>query len=129
MRIHLAALAAGMLALVAGCQTIKAVSGFTVTQGQVDAARSSYDAAFLAPAAHYRQLPLCTSGQTFLRNQCAERSVILTLQSADRTVEASFDRVQAMVTAGNNTGLVAAYQTLTTAIQTAEGITISLGIN
>lgn len=113
------------------CQTpssflndIQAVGGFSVTQSQIDAARATYDATFLTPAARYRSLPTCKSGQTFLKNQCKDNSIVLQLQASDKTVESAFNQMQALVNSGNNSGLVAAYQTLQTAISTAQGLLV-----
>lgn len=105
-----------------GCATTQAIFGFNVTQGQLDAARSSYDALFLTPAAHYRLLPLCQAGQTFLKNQCRLSWLTKKLQLADKEVEKGFNDVQAMIASGNSSGAVAAFKVLNVSIATAQSL-------
>jgi hypothetical protein len=112
---------------VAGCATTGTIS---VTQNDIDAARSAYDAAFLAPAAAYRGLPLCASGQaSALANPCASAATIEKLQAADQQVEQAFDAVQSLVSSGGGDNLVADYQALTQSVAAAEDLLSSLGIN
>ncbi len=121
---------AAALAL-SGCAAISAIQSgqsFVVSQNALDAARSSYDAAFLTPAAHYRQLGFCATGTTFtLAKPCADRSVVAKLVAADATVSAEFKTVQGMISAGNNSGLSAAFTTLQDSISTAEALAATLG--
>lgn len=105
-----------------GCVATQAVFGFTITQNQLDVARSSYDAVVLAPAARYRQLRLCAKNETFIINQCRTHSLAATLQAADKDVAVGFAQVQSNITSGNNSGAVAAMQTLNIAISTATKI-------
>lgn len=122
------ALIAALALSLAGCAATNAALGFTVTQTELDAARNSYDGLFLAPAAHYRSLPLCLSSQTLVRNQCRDHAITVKLQAADADVAAQFDVVQAMISSGNNTGIVGAYNTLQIAVKTAESLIATYGI-
>lgn len=104
-------------------------SNFTVTQSEVDAARAAYDAAFLTPAAHYRSLGYCGIGKfATLMVPCADRAVVAKLQAADQNVQTAEAALQAQITAGNTSGISAAYQALVTAVNTAEALTVSLGV-
>lgn len=95
-----------------------------VSQNQLDTARSAYDGAFLVPAVHYRELPLCKKGVVATTsNICAERAKVLKLQAADLVVQKGFDDVQVMVTAGRAGGsVVDAWNLLQSAISTATGL-------
>ena len=134
----LAALALVSLAL-AGCSldgvgtTLGAVNSLTITQGQIDAARTSYIGLFLTPAAHYRCVsfnadktcnprPICAADQTFLQDQCATRAAILKIQGTAKTLGTALDSLQAQFDAGNNTGLYAAYTALQAGITAAAGL-------
>lgn len=123
--------AAGIACVLAisGCSTLSTLSGTSITQSQVDIARNAYDGAFLAPAARYRQLGYCATGTlASVAKPCASRTVVAQLQAADQTVEGAFNAVQAQITAGNTTGLSAAYSTLTTAIAAAENLAVTFGV-
>jgi len=90
-----------------------------VTQAQVDAAREAYDAAFLTPAAHYRQLGYCAAGTTAtLAKPCADRAVVAKLQSADAAVAAAIIGVQTQMVNGQATDL----GVLTVAVANAESL-------
>ena len=102
--------------------TLSIASNVTITQNEIDAVRSGYDAGFLAPAAHYRSLPLCLKGQTFIKNQCRTHKLTVRLQAADDAVFNAFNDVQAMITSGNNSGASAAFQALKSAVQAAKDI-------
>ncbi len=111
--------------LAAGVGTvIGAVANAKITQEQLDAARATYQAVFLVPAATYRRLPLCARDvRTSLRNQCAQRSVVLKIQQVTLTVRASFDRMQSLVDQGaSGEGVQTAWTALQTAIGTAQGV-------
>lgn len=94
-----------------------AVSGFSITQSQVDALRSSYNAAFLVPAAHYRQLPKCS---TTPDKVCRNPIIVKQLQTIDKGVLASFNNVQAMIDSGDNSGLSAAWNVLESTVSAAK---------
>lgn len=121
---------AGMCAVLAGCQQLQTIvqglqagQAFTVTQSELDALRSGYDAAFLTPAAHYRSLGFCKTGTVAtLAAPCADRTVVAKLVQADNVVAQEFSDVQAMITGGDNTGLQAAYTTLQSGVTTAEAL-------
>lgn len=90
-----------------------------VSQAQVDAARAAYDAAFLAPAAHYRQLGYCAKGTAAtLAKPCADRTVVAKLQAADAAVASAIANVQSQMLAGQATNL----GVLTAAVAAAESI-------
>ena len=100
-----------------------ALSGCNVTQQQLDDARASYNTAFLAPAAHYRNLGYCATGTTFtLAKPCADRTLVASLARADATIHAQFNIVQADVTAGNGTASMNDFSALQQAITTAESL-------
>ena len=102
--------------------TLSIASNVTITQNEIDTVRSSYDAGFLAPAAHYRSLPLCLKGQTFIKNQCRTHKLTMRLQAADNAVFNAFNDVQAMITSGDNSGVSAAFRALKSAVQAAKDI-------
>lgn len=128
MRKHLAGVAALCLFAVclAACgagSTLGALSGFTVTQSQLDAARSSYDAVVLAPAANYRALGYCATGTSAtLQKPCADRAIVAKFVAIDKAVAADMNSVQAQITAGANTGVMAAWSDLQTQIAAAKAI-------
>jgi hypothetical protein len=100
-----------------------------VSQQNVDAARAAYDAAFLTPAAHYRQLGYCASGTVAtLAKPCADRAIVAKLRAEDQAVQAAINDLQAQINSGNTTGAMAAFQLLQTAIQTAETTAATLGV-
>lgn len=108
---------------------IEAGTSFTVTQNELDATRAAYDAAALTPAAAYRQLGYCATGTVAtLAKPCADRALVAKFQAADAAVEAELNAVQGMITAGNATGLSAAYTTLLGLVSTAEGVATSFGV-
>lgn len=104
------------------------VSSITITQSQVDALRSSYNATFLAPAANYRILPRCKTGETFIKNQCREPNIVRQLQAIDKTALRNFDNVQSMINTGNNTGLPAAWKVLQETVASARDFIAANGI-
>lgn len=128
----------GMLlgtAVLGGCSAdiipqIEAGTSFAVTQNELDATRAAYDAAVLTPAANYRQLGYCASGTSAtLAKPCADRALVAKFQAADKAVATEMNAVQSMITAGNATGLTAAYNTLLGLISTAEKVATSFGAN
>lgn len=119
----------------AGCATkfgevISAAQNFTVTQGQVDTARNSYNGFVLAPLYKYAKLPRCLTGQKFTLNvPCHDRSLLKQIRQVDKTVEKAFNDTQEAIDNGNNTGAVAAYTTLTNTIDIAKALINQTGIS
>lgn len=110
----------GALALSLGaCATTQAIVGATITQGQVDAAWTSYDGTFLAGLRRYALLPKCAPAQTFLKNQCHDAAMLKQLRLYDREVGNDFNLVQANLDAGNNNALVNSWTVLNSAIDLA----------
>lgn len=107
-------LALPLLALgLAGCNS-------STLQNNLDTARSAYDAAFLTPAANYRNLGFCATGtKATLAKPCADRAIVKKLSDENHAVIAAFNAWQAQVTAGNTAGADAAYQALQTAVNAA----------
>lgn len=101
------------------CATVSAVVGASITQGQVDGARSTYDGGFLAGLHRYALLPKCLSGQTFLQNQCHSAPALKTLRGYDRAAGQGFNSVQANLDAGNNSAALAAWTVLQNTIASA----------
>lgn len=120
-------------ASLSGCFLTDAISNleaFTVTQQTFDEVHEGYTAAFLVPAANYRNLGYCAAGtKSTLSQPCADRLVVTKLQNADKAVSAAFDNVQAMIKSGDNTGVSAAYQGLRDAITAAEGVAAANGVH
>lgn len=129
----------GAALLLTGCSTqfgeriskvVSAVQNFSITQGQVDSARNSYDGFVLAPLAKYSALPRCKFNQKLtLNNPCHDRTLLKQLREADKSVGTAFDKTQASITSGDNTGAVAAYNTLITAIDLAKSLINQTGIS
>ncbi len=109
-------------------QKIEAVTGFTVTQNQLDEARNGYDAAVLAPMRRYALLPRCKTGQTFLANNCHDAAWLKQMRGVDQTVARDFDSVQALMKAGNVSALQSAWAILTDIISTAKTQVAQQGI-
>lgn len=136
---HLAVAAALALTVPLGaCDTIdelaakaSAVAGYTVTQNQIDTVRASYNGAYLAPAANYRELPKCAPGTSFnlLTNRCRDNGIVRQLQAADRTISEKFTALQAQLDAGNGKGSVSAYTALKEAVSAAVAILTTYKIN
>lgn len=109
--------------------TISAVSHFSVTQGQLDTARSSYDGAVLAPMRRYALLPRCKTGQTIsISVPCHDRALLARIRNADRQVAISFADTQAKINSGDNTGAVLAYDILTSTIKAAKDLIGKSGV-
>lgn len=119
-----------------GCGTVATISdqvsaatSFTVTQNELDASVAAYDAAVLTPAANYRNLGFCATGTVAtLAKPCADRTIVAKFIAADAAVLKEKKAIQAMITAGNATGLSAAYATLLGLVSTAEGVATSFGV-
>jgi hypothetical protein len=112
----------------AAVQKVEAVAGLTITQNQVDGARSAYDGGFLAGLRRYAITPKCLAGQTFLKNQCHDPATLRKLRAADQVVAQDFDSVQANLDAGDNTALVNAWSILTNAINSANTTLAQAGV-
>lgn len=109
---------------------IAAVQNFTITQDQLDAARSGYDGAVLAPLHKYSSLPRCKTGQALTINApCHDRVLLKKLRTVDKQIDIAFSNVQARVSSNDNTGASAAYSTLQEAIATAKAIINQTGVN
>lgn len=123
----------------AGCATqfgeristvISAAQNFTITQGQVDSARNSYDGFVLAPLNKYSALPRCKTGQSLtLNNPCHDRKLLKRIREVDNSIAKAFVDTQNNITSGNNSGAVAAYNTLITAIDLAKSLINQTGIS
>ncbi len=110
--------------------TISAVSHFTVTQGQVDTARASYDGTALASLRRYALLPRCKTGQTIsISVPCHDRRLLKTWRNADSKVALGFAETQAAINSGDNTGAVLAYDILKAAIDAAKAIAGKSGVD
>ncbi len=98
----------------AGCfETFKAVEGFTITQGQLDGARNTYDGTALSSLAAYSRLPLCAKGTAFsINNRCHDKALLKRMRNADTDVAAAFAKVQGRIASGDNSGAVAAWNAL-----------------
>lgn len=102
---------------------ISAASGYTITQNELDGARNSYDGTFLATLKSYAVLPRCLKGTGFsLTNRCHDRTLLKKMRNADSAVATAFNSTQDQLTSGNNSGALAAYMTLQTAIAAAKKI-------
>lgn len=110
-------------------ETVAAVANFTVTQGQVDTARASYDGAVLAPLRRYALLPRCKTGQTIsINNPCHDRKLLKQLRETDKLVEKRFIETQMSIDTGDNKGAVAAYDLLMGTIEIAKSLIAKSGV-
>lgn len=78
-----------------GCATLGVVKN-PATPTELATVESAYGVA-LAAAVAYRHLPLCKKGQSILAGGCAERTVIVQLQAADRNVQRVIANARAFV--------------------------------
>lgn len=109
---------------------ISAAQNFSVTQGQVDASRNTYDGFVLAPLHKYAALPRCKTGQTLtLNNPCHDRGLLKKINNVDIQVEKAFTDTQNSVTSGDSKGAVAAYSTLTGLIDIAKSLIAQTGVS
>ena len=98
-------------------ETIKAVQGFAITQGMIDGARNSYDGTALAALASFSRLPTCPKGTAFsINNRCHDKALLKRMRNADQNVADAFNATQDEISAGNDSGAVAAWNTLQTAV-------------
>lgn len=94
--------------LIAGCAAIQN----PVNTTQLAQVEASYGVA-LSIAVGYRSLPLCRTGtRASYQNVCAQRSVILKLQAADRNAQAALLTARSFV---HNNPTVSAFTILQTA--------------
>lgn len=112
-------------------EKISAVAGYTVTQNQIDVLRNGYNAAYLAPAANYRELPKCRAGTSFniLTNRCRDNDIVRQLQSADQAILNGFTKLQVALDAGDKPGATSAYTALKTSVETAIAIVQGYKLN
>jgi hypothetical protein len=111
-------------------EAVSAVANFSVTQGQVDTARTSYDGLVIAPLRRYASLPRCKFNQSFsINNPCHDRKLLKQLRETDKLVETNFNKVQASIDAGDNSGAVSAYNLLIGAIDVAKSLINKTGVN
>lgn len=126
------------LIILSGCATnpfkdigtvFSAAQNLTITQGQVDSARNTYDGFVLAPLRKYALLPRCKTGQTLtLNNPCHDRKLLKQIREVDKQVEIAFANTQRRVTSGDNQGAVSAYNTLMDAIGVAKALINQTGV-
>lgn len=110
--------------------TISAAQQFKITQGQVDAARSSYNGFVLAPMRRYSQLVRCKTGQSLtLNNPCHDRKLLKQWRAVDIKVDKAFTDTQNRITSGDDQGAVAAYNSLMNLIEIGKAIVAQTGIS
>lgn len=106
-----------------------ALGGCTITQAQLDGARASYDATFLTPAAHYRQLGYCKTGtMPTLAHPCANRAVVAQLIAVDTQIHAQFTMLQTEIGAGGGSANLNSFTALQSAITSAQAIIATLPV-
>lgn len=109
---------------------ISAAQHLTITQGQVDSARNSYDGFVLAPLRKYAQLARCKTGQTLtLSNPCHDRKLLKQIRKVDESVEKAFIDTQYRITSGDGAGAVTAYSSLTNLIDIAKALIAQTGVS
>jgi hypothetical protein len=91
-------------------------------QSVVYAARGSYDATVLAPAAHYASLPRCApNASATLSAPCSDAAVVAQLQKADHAAEIALDAAESQVrnfpTIDATAAIAAAQNAITAATQ------------
>lgn len=134
-----AALSLGAVALSLGACTnnpfkdigtvVAAAQNFTVTQGQVDAARNSYNGFVLAPLVKYARLPRCKTGQTLtLNDPCHDRKLLKQIREVDKRVAIAFTDTQNRIISGDNKGAAAAYNSLMNLIDIAKSMINQTGV-
>lgn len=109
---------------------VSAAQNFTITQGQIDSARNSYDGFVLAPLNKYASLIRCKTSQTLtLNNPCHDRKLLKQIREVDKKIDLAFTDVQDRINSGDNKGAVAAYKTLNDAIAIAKELINQTGIH
>lgn len=131
--------ALGLAVLVTGCATqfgeristvFSVAQKFEITQGQIDAARSTYDGTVLAPLYKYASLPRCRTGQKLtLNNPCHDRRLLKQIREVDKSIARAFADTQDRLTSGDNKGAVAAYDSLMSAIDVAKALINQTGVS
>lgn len=89
----------------------------------VYAARASYDASVLAPAAHYSQLPTCPAAPI-----CKDPAVVVQLQKADQAALAALDAAEELVRNHPQVDATAAIDAANQAIAAAIKIITTYGV-
>ncbi|MGR4927258.1 hypothetical protein ACIPUD_10675 [Bradyrhizobium sp. CAR08] len=108
--------------------TIAAIQGYSITQGQLDAARTTYDGTVLAPLHRYAVLPRCGPGKSFsISAPCHGKAMLKKLSDADIVAGKAFSDTQDMITSGNSSGSVAAWKSLQIAIDAVKGLLAASG--
>ncbi|MDQ0391129.1 hypothetical protein [Labrys monachus] len=107
-----------------GCSIVGGIAAGTtnnISPKAVYTLRNGYDAAFLAPAANYAQLPRCAADAHFTTTApCSEASVIRQLQKVDKVAQKALDDLQAFVIANPKLDASALFQAAQLAISNAE---------
>lgn len=104
-------------------------NNFTVTQSNLDGARNSYDGTALATLSAYSRLPRCSKGTGFtINNPCHTKNLLVRMRNADHQVELAFAKTQDQITSGDNTGTIAAWNSLQIAIAVIKKIISDNGI-
>lgn len=119
----------------AGCATVdkikQAVSGaagFTVTQQQLDGAVATYDGTSLVAMDKYAALVRCPAGKNFtVALPCHDPKTLKDWRAADKSVAKAFNDTQDMITSGNNTGALAAWNVLQSALTVVSGFVTKSG--
>lgn len=108
---------------------IEAAQNFTVTQGQVDAARNSYNGFVLAPLVKYARLPRCKTGEKLtLQNPCHDRVLLKQIREVDKKVSWAFTDTQNRIISGDNKGAAAAYSSLMNLVDIAKAMIAQTGV-
>jgi hypothetical protein len=125
--------------LLSGCATqfgeristvISAAQNFEITQGQLDSVRNTYDGFVLAPLNKYASLPRCKTGIKFtINNPCHDRKLLKQIREEDKIIATAINDTQNSITSGDNKGAIAAYRTLTTAIELAKTLINQTGVS
>ena len=109
---------------------ISAAQNFKITQGQLDSARSSYNGFVLAPLRKYASLPRCKTGESLtLNNPCHDRKLLKQIREVDKRVEVAFSDTQSRIISGDNSGAVAAYNSLSNLIDIAKTLITQTGVS
>lgn len=123
MRKHFAV--ALICAALAGCaagSTLGSLGSFTVTQKMVDDAVTVYGTSE-AIAVAYLKLPRCGTPEV---QPCARHTTVAVIKADDAAIYKAIHDTQAAVSSGNNTGAVAAYNTLQSALTAYQSLTAGL---
>ena len=108
-----------------GCATITKIETTKAPSlARIYQLRSSYDAAFLAPAANYRRLGICVPpAKPTMSAPCASRSLVLKLQTVDQKAQHALDDLETFSRAHpGDLGAQGLYDAASLVIKEAEGI-------